>query len=192
VATESANNATVGGTFIPTLALGIPGDATTAIFISALLILGIFSGPMLFVQHPEIVGGIFMVNFATNILLVVIGILTTPIFIYTLRLKKAHLTPIVLLMCGIGTLALQASVFDLWVMFGFGVLGTVFRMANYPLSPIVIGLVLGPFLEKNLRRSILISRDGLWIFFDRPVAAALIVLNLLLIGWANYSFVRRK
>lgn len=192
VATESANNATVGGTFIPTLALGIPGDATTAIFISALLILGIFPGPMLFVQNPEVVGGIFMVYFAANILLVVIGILSTPLFIYTLRLKKAHLIPIVLLMCGIGTFALQASVFDLWVMFGFGVLGTVFRMANYPLSPIVIGLVLGPLLENNLRRSILISHEGLWIFLDRPVAATLIATNLLLISWVTYSFVRRN
>ncbi|MBN9888685.1 tripartite tricarboxylate transporter permease [Salipiger abyssi] len=192
VATESANNATVGGTLIPTLALGIPGEATTAIFISVLLVLGIYPGPALFTETPEVVGGIYLVYFSANILLLLLGVLTTPLFIYTLKLRKAHLIPVVLLMCAIGTFTLQASVFDLWVMFGFGVLGTLFRMGNYPLSPIVIGLVLGPFLENNLRRSLLISRDGMGIFLDRPVAAALIAINAVLIAWAVYSFLRKQ
>ncbi|CCN47716.1 putative Tripartite tricarboxylate transporter TctA family [Vibrio nigripulchritudo MADA3029] len=184
VATESANNATVGGTLVPSLALGIPGDASSAVLIGALLILGIFPGPGLFEQQPEIVGGVFLVYLASNVFLLIAGILTTPLFVYVLRIRKSHLIPIVLLMCAIGTFALQASVFDLWVMLVFGLIGILFRAADFPLAPIVIGTILGPLLENNLRRSLLISNDGLWIFLERPVSAILLAMNALLIAGA--------
>ncbi|BDU39867.1 tripartite tricarboxylate transporter permease [Vibrio nigripulchritudo] len=184
VATESANNATVGGTLVPSLALGIPGDASSAVLIGALLILGIFPGPSLFEQQPEIVGGVFLVYLASNVFLLIAGILTTPLFVYVLRIRKSHLIPIVLLMCAIGTFALQASVFDLWVMLVFGLIGILFRAADFPLAPIVIGTILGPLLENNLRRSLLISNDGLWIFLERPVSAILLAMNALLIAGA--------
>ena len=192
VATESANNATVGGTLIPSLALGIPGDASSAVLIGALLILGFFPGPTLFEQQPEIVGGVFMVYLASNVFLLILGILTTPLFVYVLRVPKVHLIPTVLLMCAVGTFALQASVFDLWVMLGFGLIGIVFRAANYPLAPIVIGTILGPLLENNLRRSLLISQDGYWIFLDRPVSAVLMVINVALLTGAVWITVRRR
>lgn len=192
VATESANNATVGGTLVPSLALGIPGDASSAVLIGALLILGYFPGPTLFEQQPEIVGGIFLVYLASNVFLLVAGILATPLFVYVLRVPKSYLIPIVLLLCSIGTFALQASVFDLMVMLGFGLVGILFRAGGYPLSPIVIGIILGPLLENNLRRSLLISQDGYWIFFDRPVSAILIGINVLLISGAIWFAFRRK
>ena len=191
VATESANNATVGGTLVPSLALGIPGDAASAVLIGALLILGFFPGPTLFEQQSEIVGGIFLVYLASNVFLLIIGILATPLFVYVLRIPKSFLIPIVLLLCSIGTYALQASVFDLWVMLGFGFVGIVLRAASYPLAPVVIGIILGPLLENNLRRSLLISQDGYWIFLERPVAASLLAINVFLIIGAIY-FARRK
>ena len=191
VATESANNATVGGTLVPSLALGIPGDASSAVLIGALLILGFFPGPTLFEQQSEIVGGIFLVYLASNVFLLIIGILATPLFVYVLRIPKSFLIPIVLLLCSIGTYALQASVFDLWVMLGFGLVGIALRAASYPLAPIVIGIILGPLLENNLRRSLLISQDGCWIFLERPVAASLLAINVFLIMGAIY-FARRK
>ncbi|MEM9632413.1 MAG: tripartite tricarboxylate transporter permease [Pseudomonadota bacterium] len=191
VATESANNATVGGTLVPSLALGIPGDASSAVLIGALLILGLFPGPTLFEQQPEIVGGVFLVYLASNLMLLVAGILTTPLFVYVLRIRKSHLIPVVLLMCAIGTFALQASVFDLWVMFAFGVIGILFRVADYPLAPIVIGAILGPLLENNYRRSLLISHDGHWIFLDRPVSAVLIGINVLLVLGAVWFALRQ-
>lgn len=191
VATESANNATVGGTLVPSLALGIPGDASSAVLIGALLILGFFPGPTLFEQQPEIVGGIFLVYLTSNIFLLVAGILATPLFVYVLRVPKSYLIPIVLLLCSIGTFALQASVFDLMVMLGFGLVGILFRAGGYPLSPIVIGIILGPLLENNLRRSLLISQDGYWIFLDRPVSAILIAINVLLIVGAVWFAIRR-
>lgn len=192
VATESANNATVGGTLVPSLALGIPGDASSAVLIGALLILGYFPGPTLFEQQPEIVGGIFLVYLASNVFLLIAGILATPLFVYVLQVPKSYLIPIVLLLCCIGTFALQASVFDLMVMLGFGLIGIMFRAANYPLSPIVIGIILGPLLENNLRRSLLISQDGYWIFLERPVSVILIVVNVLLIAGAIWFAVRNK
>lgn len=181
VATEAANNATVGGTLVPSLALGIPGDASSAMLLGALLILGFVPGPILFEQQPDMVGGIFLVYLASNVFLLIAGILVTPLFVYILRIPKFYLIPVVLLLCSIGTFALQASVFDLMVMLGFGLVGILFRAANYPLSPIVIGLILGPILENNLRRALLISREGYWIFVDRHVAVTLLAINVLLV-----------
>jgi len=192
VATESANNATVGGTLVPSLALGIPGDASSAMLLGALLILGFVPGPILFEQQPEFVGGIFLVYMASNIFLLIAGILATPFFVYVLRIPKFYLIPVILILCSIGTFALQASVFDLMVMFGFGLVGILFRAANFPLAPIVIGIILGPILESNLRRALLISREGYWIFVDRPVSATLVVVNVLLvIGALVYAYRKR-
>lgn len=191
VATESANNATVGGTLIPTLALGIPGDASSAVLMGALLILGFSPGPTLFEQQPQIVSGIFLVYLTSNLFLLVAGILLTPFFVFVLRIRKSYLIPTVLLLCAVGTFALQASVFDLWVMLGFGLVGILFRAADYPLAPIVIGVILGPLLENNLRRSLLISQDGFWIFLERPVAAGFLLLDVLLILASIFVAVRK-
>ncbi|WP_308918048.1 tripartite tricarboxylate transporter permease [Jannaschia sp. LMIT008] len=181
VATEASNNATVGGTFVPTLALGIPGDAGAAVLLGALIILGVFPGPALFANSPEIVGGIFLVYLLANALLLVLGILMTPLFAYVLCIRGSNLIPIVLLLCAVGAFALQASIFDLWAMLGFGLVGILFKAARYPLAPVVIGVILGPLLENNYRRSLLISRDGHWIFWDRPISATLLVIDALLI-----------
>jgi putative tricarboxylic transport membrane protein len=193
VATEAANNATVGGTLVPTLALGIPGDASSAMLLGALLILGFVPGPILFEQQPELVGGIFLVYLASNVFLLIAGIMVTPLFVFVLRIPKYYLIPIALLLCSIGTFALQASVFDLKVMLAFGLIGILFRATDYPLSPIVIGLILGPILESNLRRALLISREGYWIFVDRPVSATLVAINVLLvIGALVYAYRQRR
>ncbi len=191
VATESANNATVGGTLVPTLSLGIPGDASSAMLLGALLILGFIPGPAMFENNPDVVGGIFMVYLASNMFLLIAGILATPLFVYVLRIPKVYLIPSILLLCSIGTFALQASVFDLQIMLIFGLIGILFRSANYPLAPVVIGMILGPILEANLRRSLLISREGYWIFLDRPVSATLVAVNALLLVAMIYLTIKR-
>ncbi|WP_319533027.1 tripartite tricarboxylate transporter permease [uncultured Cohaesibacter sp.] len=191
VATESANNATVGGTLVPTLALGIPGDASSAMLLGALLILGFLPGPTLFEEQGDVVVGIFFVYLASNIFMIIAGILAIPLFVYVLRIPKSYLIPVVLLLCSIGTFALQAEVFDLMVMLGFGLVGILFRSTGYPLAPIVIGMILGPLLESNLRRSLLISQDGYWIFLERPVAAFFFAVNILLVGGAIFLRTRK-
>jgi putative tricarboxylic transport membrane protein len=189
VATEAANNGCCGGALIPTLSLGIPGDASTAVLLGALFLLGFFPGPELFRYNADVAGGIFIAYLAGNLVLLFAGILLAPLFGAILRLRKAWLLPTVLLMSVMGTYSLQNSVFDLWVMLFFGVVGYLMRRADYPLAPIVIGLILGPILENNLRRSLLISRDGLMIFVERPIAAAILAVSALLLAWIAWSAV---
>ena len=126
---------------ILTLSLGIPGDASSAILMSVLLILGFFPGPQLFNSSPEIVSGIFYVYILSNIFLLAIGIFLASLFTSILSIREGRLFPIVLLSCVIGTFAVQYSVFDLWAMLGFGLIGTIMRVANYLLAPVVIGVV---------------------------------------------------
>ncbi len=187
VATEAANNGCCGGALIPTLSLGIPGDASTAVLLGALFILGFFPGPELFRDNPQIAGGIFLSYIVGNIFLFIAGILLVPFFGSVLKLPKALLLPAVLLLSTMGVYSLQNAVFDLWVMLVFGVVGYILRKSNYPLAPIIIGLILGPVLENNLRRSLLISRDGFKIFIERPISAVILAISLILLIFIIYS-----
>lgn len=184
VATESANNACCGGALIPTLALAIPGDAATAVLMGALLLLGLQPGPQLFTFSGQVVGGVFAAYLLANLFLFMLGILLTPVFVSVLKLKKKFLVPSVLLLSMVGVYALQSSLFDLWCAFVFGIIGYVLRKFEFPLSPIVIGIVLGPIAEDNFRRSLLYSRNGdLEIFLDRPIALTILAIDLAVILW---------
>lgn len=181
VATEAANNACCGGTLIPTLALAIPGDASSAVLMGALILVGFFPGPELFESNIDIVGGIFLAYVSANVFLFVFGILFTPVFASVLRLKKKHLIPIVVLLSVIGVFAIQSSTFDLWIMLAFGVIGYVLRRFDYPLAPLVIGAVLGPICENNFRRSLVMSADDYGIFIEQPISAAILMICALAI-----------
>jgi putative tricarboxylic transport membrane protein len=190
VATEAANNGTCGGALIPSLSLGIPGDASTAVLLAALFLLGFFPGPELFRNNADIAGGIFIAYLVGNLVLLIAGIVLVPFFGSVLKLPKAWLLPMVLLLSTVGTYALQNSVFDLWVMLVFGAIGYVLRRAHYPLAPIIIGMILGPVLENNFRRSLLISRDGLNIFIERPTSATLLMIAAVLIAYVLFTAIR--
>lgn len=181
VATEAANNACCGGAMIPTLSLGIPGDASTAVLMGALILLGFFPGPGLFRDHAQVTGGIFIAYMIGNIVLLFFGIFLSPLFGRVLKVQKAWLLPAVLLLSTLGCYALESSTFDLWVMLVFGVIGYVLRRAGYPLSPMIIGLILGGVMEANFRRSLLLSHDGYWIFVQRPISATLLAIDLILL-----------
>ncbi len=176
IATESANNACCGGALIPTLALAIPGDATTAVLMGALILVGFFPGPEFFKNHIDVAGGIFLAYMVANVFLFILGIFFTPVFAAILRLQKKHLIPIVVLMSVIGVFAIQGSTFDLWIMLAFGVIGFTLRSFDYPLAPMVIGAVLGPICENNFRRSLIISGDDYGIFIDRPICLTILVI----------------
>lgn len=187
VATEAANNAAAGGTLIPTMALGVPGDASSAVLMSALILFGYFPGPELFEQNLDVAGGMFLAYIVANIALAVLGFLLTPLFLSVLRLRKVHLLPLVVMLSVMGTFALQSSIFDLWSMLGFGALGYFLRLYGYPLAPIVIGVVLGPICESNFRRSLLISRDGLSIFWEREIAFTILSVTAILVIWGLFG-----
>ncbi|PDS35125.1 tripartite tricarboxylate transporter protein TctA [Rhizobium anhuiense] len=190
VATEAANNGCCGGALIPTLSLGVPGDASTAVLMGALILLGFFPGPDLFRDHPDIAGGIFVAYMMANVALLVLGTLLAPIFGSVLKLPKAWLLPAVLLLSTLGTFALQSSTFDLWVMLAFGGIGYVMRKAGYPLAPLIIGMILGGIMESNLRRSLLLSDEGLMIFAERPISALILAIDALLLVSILYSTLR--
>lgn len=183
VATESANNATVGGSLIPTLSLGIPGDATSAVLMGALIILGFFPGPALFEQNPDVVGGIFLAYMTANVFLFIAGILLTPLFVACIKFKKQYLLPFIMLLCILGVFSLESSTFNLWIMLAFGIIGYGLRQYDYPLAPMVIGMVLGPIAEGNFRRSLVISGNDYGFFIERPIAATILAINLLLVLW---------
>ena len=187
VATEASNNAAAGGTLIPTMALGLPGDASSAVLMSALILFGYFPGPELFEQNLDVAGGMFLAYIVANIALVVLGFVMTPLFLSVLRLRKVHLLPLVVMLSVMGTFALQASIFDLWIMLAFGALGYFMRLYGYPLAPIVIGVVLGPICESNFRRSLLISRDGLSIFWEREIAFTILLVTTILVLWGLFG-----
>ncbi len=183
IATESANNACCGGALIPSFALGVPGDAAAAVLMGSLILIGYFPGPTLFENHIDIVGGIFLAYLFANVALVFLGIWLAPLFAFTLRIKKRQLIPIITVLAIVGTYSIRWSVFDLWTMLGFGILGYILRRAGYPLAPVVIGLVLGPICEENLRRSLLFSGGDYGIFFERPICAVIMAINIVVFAW---------
>jgi putative tricarboxylic transport membrane protein len=183
VATESANNATVGGTLIPTLALGIPGDASSAVLMGALILLGFFPGPDLFEKNQDVVGGIFLAYMSANVFLFFFGIVLTPLFVLCIKMKKKFLLPLILVLCIMGVYSLESSVFDLWMMLVFGLVGYGLRRFEYPLPPMVIGIVLGPICEANFRRTLVISGGHYNIFVDRPISATILAVNAAIILW---------
>ena len=192
VATEAANNAAAGGTLIPTMALGVPGDASSAVLMSAMILFGYFPGPQLFDQNLDVAGGMFLAYIVSNIGLFFLGFLLTPLFLAILRMRRVYLLPLVLMLSMMGTYSLQSSIFDLWVMLGFGCLGYFLRYFGYPLAPIIIGVVLGPILESNLRRSLLISRDGLSIFWEREISLLILIVTAILIFWSFFGSLLSK
>ncbi|SMY09946.1 Tripartite tricarboxylate transporter TctA family protein [Flavimaricola marinus] len=164
------------------MSLGIPYDASTAVLLGALFLLGIFPGPELFRYDPDIAGGIFLAYLVDNVALLVLGLTLAPVFGAVLKLRETWLLRGVLLLSVKGTYSLQHSVFDMWVILVFRLIGYLMRRGGFSLAPVIIGLILGPVLENNLRRSLLISRDGLAIFVERSFSVTIPAIAGLLLA----------
>lgn len=181
-APESANNAAVQSAFIPTLSLGIPGDATTAVLLGALMIHGIAPGPGLVSSHPDLFWGLIASFWVGNVLLVILNIPLIGVWVSILRIPYKALYPAMLFFICIGVYSIQNSIFDVYVALAFGALGLGLNLLRYPSAPLLLGFILGPLVEENLRNALLISRGspailfGSWISTGFLVATALIVL----------------
>jgi putative tricarboxylic transport membrane protein len=183
LAPESANNAVTGSAMIPLLTLGIPGDTVTAILIGALMMQGIVPGPRLFVEQQEWVYSIMIGLFFVNIFLFFQGKIFIKGFVQVTRVSQEILIPILLVLCVIGAFSSNNTVVDVFIMIIFGVGGYFLRKFAFPLTPMVIALVLGPLAEENLRRALILSEGSFVTFFDRPISAIFLFVSLLTLLW---------
>ncbi|MDI5932384.1 tripartite tricarboxylate transporter permease [Halomonas kalidii] len=191
-ASESANNAVTGGTLIPTLTLGIPGNAVTAVFVGGLTIHGMIPGPSLFTQHAETTYTLILSLFLANILFAVIGLWLCRYLVVVTKVPGAVLGPMILVFSVIGTYALRNEIFDVWLAVAFGVVGFFMERWRYPAAPLVIALILGPILEVNFRRSMQISHWDLTTFFTRPLSLTLCLLVALALAYPLWTQWRRR
>jgi putative tricarboxylic transport membrane protein len=193
VAAEAANNAAVGGAFVPMLSLGIPGDPQTAILIGALMINGLAPGPLLFSTRPDLISTIYLGNVLSVVVFALVGLSCARLFARLLKVPGHYLLPAILLFCVIGSFAIRNTVFDIWVLLGCGVLGYLLQKIGIMPAPIILGFVLGPILEDNFRRALIMSGGDWTTFLTRPMSLCLILANLLiLVGPWVYGKIRAR
>ncbi len=178
-APEAAGNAVTGGAMIPLLTLGIPGDAVTAVLLGALMVQGIQPGPMLFESNGPLVYTLFFGMLIANIFILIVGLSGIKLFTKILLIPKSILTPLILVLSVIGSYALGNNYFDVIVMLVAGIIGYFMKKYDFPVSPLILGLILGPMMESNLRRSLVMSQGDISILFTRPIACVLIILAVI-------------
>jgi putative tricarboxylic transport membrane protein len=178
-APESANNAAANANFVPTLTLGIPGGATTAVLLGAFLMNGIRPGPLLFDEQPELVWGLIASFFIGNVILLLLNLPLAPVFAQILRVPYGYMYPLILLTSFVGAYSVTNSMFSVWVVLVFGIIGYVMKRLDWPMAPLVLGLVLGPLFEKALVQTSALGDGSLAIIFDRPIV--MVVLGLALV-----------
>jgi putative tricarboxylic transport membrane protein len=183
VAAESANNATTGGTLVPLLTLGIPGGLTDAILLGALVIHNLQPGPLLYQNNPGIVNTIMATHLVAHIVMFLVMSFGVALFARLMRLPRAYVLPLVIVFSAIGAFALNNRSFDLWVVLAFGGVGVLLELAKVPLAPFVVGLVLAPVAEFELRAGLMSSAGSLRPFIERPITMTLLGVALLMFVW---------
>jgi putative tricarboxylic transport membrane protein len=173
VAPETAAHAAGVAAILPMITLGIPGSPTAAVMLGGLIIWGLQPGPMLFIDKPDFVWGLIASMYTGNVIGVLMVLAFVPFFAAILRVPFAILTPLIVVICAIGSYAVHNSMIDIWYMLLFGIIGYVFKKLDYPAAPLVLALVLGDLSENALRQSLIISQGSLAIFFTRPIAGVI-------------------
>ena len=193
LAAETGNNAAVPGAIIPVLTLGIPGSGVAAILMAALIIHGAQPGPLLMATQPQIVYDVIAMLFIATLGILILGLGLTKAMVMVLRVPDAYLMPIVATLCIIGPYAIQSRIFDIWVVVFFGVVGYGLRLLNYPMAPLVLGIVLGELLDRNLRRAFTLADGDFSLFFTRPISAlvatAIFVMIIAQVPWVRRAVV---
>ena len=192
VASEAANNATVGGALIPLIAMGIPGSVIDAILIGALMIHSIQPGPTLFLTNADVVWAMIAACLVSTVLMFVLMTCTVGYISRLMYLPRAMMLPVIMVFCVVGTYALDNTMFDVWVMLGFGVLGFMLERAKMPLGPFVIGFVLAPLAEAKLRSGLMMTAGSLEPMFTRPLPVLFLLIALALLVWPLYSDWKRN
>ncbi len=192
IASESANNASCGGAMIPLLTLGIPGDSTTMMMLGAFMIHGVQPGPLLIRDNPDLVLLILAAFLVSSVLMLVLQMRFIKLLIKALSISRPILFPIILALCTIGSFALNSSMSDVWIFFLMGLVGIALNKLDFPLLPLVLGLILGKMAEQELRTSLIMGHGSLSEFLHRPIALAFIGLSLLSVAWSVYKSFKNK
>ena len=188
---EASSHSKTQVDFIPTMSLGIPGDAVMALILGALIIKGIQPGPQLITEHPDIFWGLIASFWIGNILLVILNVPMIGVWVRLLRVPYKYLFPAALFFIAVGVYSTKSSLFDVGEVAVFGVLGAIFLWLDFQIAPIALGFILGPMLEENFRRAMLLSRGDIGVFVHRPISAWFIAACTLLILAQVFAYVRR-
>ncbi len=191
-APESANNAAVQTAFVPTLSLGIPGDAVMALMLGALIIHGIQPGPMMITEQPELYWGLIASFIIGNIMLVVLNIPLIGLWISLLRIPYNVLFPAILVFICLGVYSVNNNNFDVYMVAFIGLVGYIMMLLRFEAAPLLLGFILGPLMEENLRRALLLSRGDPMVFVERPISASLLAIGVLLLLWSFWSAMRKR
>ncbi len=191
-APESANNAVTGGALVPMMTLGIPGDPVTAILIGALLVHGLAPGPLLFIERADFAYGVIFSFFWANIFNLIIAFAGLRLLVKLISMPRAILMPTIAILCVVGSYALRNSVFDVYVMFAFGLLGLGMKWLDMPVVPLLLALVLGRPLEEHLRIALTGSQGDVSIFFTSPFSVLFLSLSAVSIAWSVASARRER
>lgn len=191
VASESANNASIGGALVPLLTMGIPGDTVTAMLLGGLMIHGLTPGPLLFTSSPVIVYGIFAACILGNIIMIIMEFFGLRIFVRLLRIPKHYLLPVIMTLCYVGAFGLNNRAFDVWSLLVFGFLGFGLEKFKFPVAPVILGFILGPLVETNLRRGLMLSQQSFLPFVTKPISAVFLFIAAASIAYTVYKDTRK-
>ncbi len=192
VASETANNANTGGALIPMITLGIPGSPAASILLAGLLMHNIQPGPTLFTNSPEVVNALMATHLAAHIAMFVMMVAGCMLIARLMYVQRAYVLPIIFVLCVIGGLAENGRMFDVWTMIVFGVVGFGLEMAGVPLGPFVIGLILAPLAEGQLRAGLMASDGSLLPLFERPITLFFLIVSALMFVWPIWRDWRRR
>lgn len=177
-APEAANNGVTGGSLVPLLALGVPGNATSALFLSALMLKGLTTGPVLFTDHPDVVYALFLAFFVANIIMAPLGLFLLRYMKKILSIPEELLAGIILAFCVTGVFSISSNPFDVIICITFGVLGYLFYKFEIPSAPLIVCLVLGSMAESNLRQALVANHNSYSFLFTRPIAAVILLVSV--------------
>ena len=177
---------------VPFIALGIPGDSVTAMLLVGLMIHGMQPGPLLFTANGPLVYAVFVALLLANVVMLVVSIAGIRVFVRILSVPKSYLLSVVMVTCVLGAFATNNRVFDVFTLVGFGLLGLGLRHLAIPFPPLILGFILGPLIEVNLRSALMSSQGAIWSFFERPFSALFLGLALAYVAAVMVLRLRRR
>jgi putative tricarboxylic transport membrane protein len=185
-AAETGDNACVGGAIIPVLVLAVPGSPPAAVLLAAMWLHGMRPGPLLVIEAPNYIYEVSAMFLLASVAMLILGLSMVRVVVKILHVPTTILMPIILVLCAVGSFAINGRVFDILIMLMFGLIGYPLRKMKYPDAPLILGLILGPMLDENLRRGLILNEGSLVPFFSRPISIILIVFILMTLFSRNH------